>query len=93
MLATEVKGLRVEYCRSYAAPASKMQGNDDGRWAWRILITGPYAVFPVMFARERDAEAGMRAIADLGDWENDWDSIVVAKAAEIRERIAGAMQW
>lgn len=91
---SEVSGLIAVYsdvCGS--TDTNQYNWPDDGSIAWRVCIVADKAVFPMKFARERDALAAINAVADMGDWLNDWRSIVNQHPKEIKERFVNAMQW
>lgn len=89
MLATEVKGLSARDCDADPWPAF----GDPGGSGWRIHIASVNRVIPMRFARQKDAQAAMVAIADVVDWTGDTEQLRSVKWTDLRDRMLAAMAW
>ena len=82
--------------------AHRSRWPDDGRTAWRVShrivrnINGEmaYPTLPMPFAREQDAVAAMKAIADMADWTQPYDVLIKQLDLDtVRLRMVEAMAW
>ena len=89
-----VPGLHVELCTTPNLPKKvSPYWPEDGREAWRVIHRDKY-IIPCPFARQKDAERAMLAIADMTDWTADRPEIArQVKGRDVLRRMIESLAW